>query len=172
MPNVRSSTGILCKMITSQSVLIRLITFLYLNARVYDGHHIKTHPLHLPQHPLYIGILATPGEHFIVVHVVNVTHNNIGRQLLFTEGLGDCQQLFLIVIPPSGLLKTQAPQRWHGGSAREVGVVVDDTGNGVSAKEIVIHLAIIRPKVKQFFIGTTPKVEVRLIAIIEEDSIG
>ena len=109
MPNVRSSTGILCKMIASQSVLIRLITFLYLNARVYDGHHIKTHPLHLPQHPLYIGILATPGEHFIVVHVVNVTHNNIGRQLLFPEGIGDGQQLFLIVIPPSGLLKTQAP---------------------------------------------------------------
>src|SRR5690606_20631511 len=88
------TVGVLEEHVLLKAFVIHAIPGLYLNAGIADHHHLEAHVAQFADEASGITEEGfVPGEYFVLVHVMDVQHDRVGRYFLTTEGALDAEHL-------------------------------------------------------------------------------
>src|SRR5690606_21535953 len=172
LPAVWCSVGVFDEGILLEAFVIRFISGFDLYARIANYHYLKTE---VPQLLNKFGgvdeVLLIPCEDFVLVHVVDIEHDDIRRNILFAKCSGHAEYFHIRIIAVTALLIAYAPAGRQVNAAGEPGIVIEDTRDGIVVNEIVRHLSGIGRKTGELVIGRA-EIEERLMGVVEKNAVG
>src|SRR5690606_11509125 len=119
------TVGVLEEHVLLKAFVIHAIPGLYLNAGIADHHHLEAHVAQFADEASWITDVGfVPGEYSVLVHVMDVQHDRVGRYFLFTKGARNAEHLDVRVIAVAALLVANAPAGRQLDPAGEPGVVL------------------------------------------------
>ena len=143
--HINISFGVFCKIVFFNTFLIHEIAVLFLCSRIDNRHRLEAKLFHfVAKHTFFIIIFFIPRKHLEIVHVVNIQMNDITWNLQFTVLLCDFHDILRGCVTPAGLLIAQRPKLWQRCSSGKVCIIFDDLCHGLSAKNVIIQISVIR----------------------------
>ena len=169
--HINISLGVFCKIAFFNTFLIHEIAVLFLCSRIDNRHRLETKLFHfVTKHAFFIIIFFVPCKHFEIVHVVNIQMNDIARNLQFAIFLCNFHDILCGCVAPAGLMIAQCPKLWQRCSSSKVCIIFDDLCHGLSAKNVIIQISVIRT-ITEIFLRLFSKIQIAVERIVKEQTI-
>ena len=96
--------------------------------------------------------------------------NDIARNLQFAIFLCNFHDILCGCVAPAGLMIAQCPKLWQRCSSGKVCIIFDDLCHGLSAKNVIIQISVIRT-ITEIFLRLFSKIQIAVERIVKEQTI-